>query len=264
MTADKVLFDIRADGVGVLTLNDPDRRNPMSDRAMIARMLEHLRQIETDPDLRVLVITGAGTSFSGGGNIKDMHERKGMFAGTADQIAEAYQATVQQIPLIMSRLDIPTIAAVNGPAMGAGCDLTLMCDLRLASSTAQFGEVFVRLGLVSGDGGGWYLQRHLGYQRAAEISFRGRAVGAEEALALGLVLEVLPPVDLMARVLDLASEIASRPPAAVRMTKRLLRMAERTGLQDFLATVAAMQALAHGTDDHARAIEALLSKRAGP
>ncbi|MWD26040.1 enoyl-CoA hydratase [Aquicoccus sp. SCR17] len=258
-----VLTERRKDGVVVLTLNDPKRRNPMSDRALLDPLVAALREVETDPEARVLLITGAGPCFSAGGNLKDMQAESGMFAGRGEQIAEAYRATVQQIPLILSRIDIPTIAAVNGPAYGAGCDLSLMCDMRLASTTARFGEVFVDLGLVSGDGGGWFLVRHLGYQRAAEISFRARPVAAEEALELGLVLSLHAPEDLMAATLAMASEMAAKPAPAQRMTKRLLRMAERTHLQDYLAAVAAMQALAHGTDEHADRVATALKPREG-
>ncbi|UOA17207.1 enoyl-CoA hydratase-related protein [Sulfitobacter dubius] len=261
MSAPKVLFETRRDGVGVLTLNDPEHRNPLSDEVMIGVLLDHLRHIESDRDLRALVITGSGSSFSAGGNIHAMHDKEGIFAGSASQITEAYRTTVQQIPLILSRIDIPTIAAVNGPAMGAGCDLALMCDLRLAASTAQFGEVFVRLGLVSGDGGGWFLVRHLGYQRAAEISLRGRPVWAEEALNLGLVLEVVDPEALMERALTMAAEIAAQSPAAIRMTKRLLRMADRTELQDFLAAAGAMQAVAHDSKEHANAVADFVTRK---
>jgi len=260
--ASKVLLDVRPDGVAILTLNDPEHRNPLSDEGMISELLAHLRSIETNMDLRALVLTGVGSCFSAGGNIHQMQRKEGMFAGSAYQISEAYQASVQQIPLILSRISIPTIAAVNGPAMGAGCDLAMMCDMRLATQTAQFGEVFVRLGLVSGDGGGWFLLRHLGYQRAAEISFRGRPVHADEALELGLVLEIVPDNALMEQAISLASEIAAQPPAAIRMTKRLLKMAEKTELPDYLAAVAAMQAVMHGTDEHSEALSRLIDKNA--
>ena len=264
MSEPRVLIDRRSDGVVVLTLNDPERRNPMSDAEMIEALIAGLQDVERDRDARVLVITGAGPVFSAGGNVKEMHQKTGIFGGSPSDIAEAYRAAVQQLPMILSRIDIPTIAAVNGPAMGAGCDLTLMCDLRLASTKAVFGEVFVDLGLVSGDGGGWFLVRHLGYQRAAEISFRARPVEAAEALTLGLVLDVHEPEDLMDRTLELAAEIAAKPVPAIRMTKRLLRMAERTHLQDYLAAVGAMQAAAHGTDEHAAAVAAFVERRSRP
>jgi enoyl-CoA hydratase/carnithine racemase len=261
MSEPRVLLDKRPGGVVVLTLNDPANRNPLSDAVMIEALVGNLEAIERDREARVLVITGAGTAFSAGGNVKEMHHKAGMFAGSGFDISEAYRASIHQLPSAISRIDIPTIAAVNGPAMGAGCDLSLMCDLRLASNKAIFGEVFVELGLISGDGGGWFLVRHLGYQRAAEISFRARPIGAEEALSLGLVLALYEPRELMERTLELAAEIAAKPAPAIRMTKRLLRMAERTHLQDYLAAAGAMQAAAHGTDEHASAVAAFLERR---
>jgi len=261
MSSAPVLLERRPDGVVIVTLNDPEHRNPLSDDAMITALIEALRGVEHDREARVLVLTGAGRAFSAGGNVKEMHQKTGIFFGTAAEIAEAYRSAVQQLPLVLSRIDIPTIAAVNGPAMGAGCDLALMCDLRIASSRALFGEVFVDLGLVSGDGGGWFLIRHVGYQRAAEISFRARPVDAAEALSLGLVLSVHEPEEMMERALELASEIAAKPAPAIRMTKRLLRMAERTHLQDYLATVGAMQAAMHGTEEHASAVADFVAKR---
>jgi enoyl-CoA hydratase/carnithine racemase len=256
-----ILVDRRPDGVVILTLNDPDHRNPLSDASMIEALIEALRSVEHDREARVLVLTGAGSAFSAGGNVKEMHDKEGIFAGSAIEIAEAYRSAVQQLPLILSRIDIPTVAAVNGPAMGAGCDLALMCDLRIASTRALFGEVFVDLGLVSGDGGGWFLVRHVGYQRAAEISFRARPVDASEALSLGLVLAVHEPEDLMDRALELATEIAAKPAPAIRMTKRLLRMAERAHLQDYLATVGTMQAIMHGTEEHAASVAGFIERR---
>lgn len=258
---DGVLIDRHTNGVVVLTLNDPEHRNPMSGPKILDPLIAALRAVESDPTVRALVLTGAGSCFSAGGNLHEMRDKAGMFQGRPATIAESYLATVQQLPLILSRIDVPTIAAVNGPAFGAGCDLSLMCDMRIASNTARFGEVFVDLGLVSGDGGGWFLVRHLGYQRAAEISFRARPVDAQEALELGLVLSLHATEELMPATLEFAAEIAAKSAPAIRMTKRLLRMAERSHLQDYLAAVAAMQALAHGTDEHADKVAAALETR---
>lgn len=256
-----MLFEIHDPGIGLLTLNDPARRNPVSDAAMVEAILSALQRAALDPDLRVLVITGAGSAFSSGGDLHAMQAKDGMFAGEPHQVARAYTDSVQRIPLTMEQLSIPVIAAVNGPAMGAGCDIALMCDLRIASSTAVFGEVFVKLGLVSGDGGGWFLTRLLGYQRAAEISLRGRPIRAQEALDLGLVLEVVDEGALMAHAMELARDLAQQPVAAVRMTKQLLKMAARSELKDYLATCAAMQAVAHDSADHLAALEAMINAK---
>jgi len=175
--------------------------------------------------------------------------------------AQAYVDGVQRLPLALYNLDIPTIAAVNGPAVGAGCDLTMMCDMRIASDRARFGEVFLNLGIIPGDAGSWFMLRRLGHQKAADLTFSGRMVDAAEALELGMVLEVVSHDTLMDRARERAAVIASKPPRAVRIAKRLMRNAERMDLPDFLNTAAAYQALMHQTEDHQEAVAAFIEKR---
>lgn len=258
---DAVRVEIGDDGVAVLTLDRPERRNPLSDPDLLDGIVGGLERVARDRRVRALVVTGAGPAFSAGGNVHEMRDRTGMFAGNPHEVSESYVGGVQRIPLAFAALDIPTIAAVNGPAFGAGCDMTFMCDLRIASTAASFGEVFVNLGLISGDGGTWFLVRHLGYQRAAEITLTGRVVDAAEAKVLGLVLDVVPPEELLPAALTLARRIAAQPAPALRMAKRLLKAAERTDLPTFLATAAAFQALAHHTPEHADALAKAEAKR---
>ena len=256
----KVLVD-KSGRVAVVTINAPEKRNTMTDAAMVEALLAAFHDVESDPGISVMILTGAGTAFSAGGDVKAMANRTGMFAGAPLDIAEGYRAGVQRIPKALYGLDIPTIAAVNGPAIGAGCDLAFMCDLRIASTTAQFGEVFVNLGIIAGDAGSWFLPRRIGYQLAAEMTFTGRVVGAEEALAKGLVLKVVPPEKLMDEAKALAALIAAKPPRAVRQAKRLLRAGEAMDLANFLEVAAANQALAHTTADHLEAVKAFVEKR---
>jgi len=161
------------------------------------------------------------------------------------------------------RFEIPVIAAVNGPAIGAGFDMANMCDIRIGSTNAQFGETFVNLGIVPGDGGAWFLQRLLGYQRAADLVFTGRIVKAEEAKALGLLLDVTTPDELMPRALEIARRIAAKPPLSVRYNKKLMKLAQRQHLEEHLDICAAYQAICHKTEDHAEALAAFFEKRAG-
>ena len=168
---------------------------------------------------------------------------------------------MQLLPQALYNLDIPTIAAVNGAAVGAGCDLTMMCDMRVASDKARFGEVFLNLGIIPGDAGSWFMLRRLGHQKAADLTFSGRMVDAAEALELGMVLEVVAHDRLMDRARARAAVIASKPPRAVRVAKRLMRNAERMDLPDFLNSAAAYQALMHQTEDHHEAVAAFLEKR---
>ncbi|MFN3232010.1 MAG: enoyl-CoA hydratase-related protein [Alphaproteobacteria bacterium] len=249
------------DRVAVLTLNRHDMRNALTGNKMIDHIVDTCAWINKCPDVSVLVITGAGSAFSAGGNIKAMKERGDDFAGDVGAVAQSYRDGIQRIPLAIESVEVPVIAAVNGPAIGAGCDLTLMCDIRIASENAVFGETFVNLGLVSGDGGGWFLPRIVGPQRAAEMTFTGRLVKAEESVELGISMEVVPADELMTRALELAAQIASKPPVTVRYTKRLLKLSQRAELKDFLDKCAFFQAVCHQTDDHMEAVTAFIEKR---
>ncbi len=256
----KVLIE-KSGRVATITLNEPEKRNQITEGTILAELLAALAEIDADPGVSVLILTGAGTAFCAGGDLKAMRDKSGTFGGAPLDVAEQYRIGVQRVPRALYHLDIPTIAAVNGPAIGAGCDLAFMCDLRVASTIAQFGEVFVNLGIISGDAGSWFLPRRIGYQAAAEMTFTGRLIGAEEALARGLVLKVAAPELLMREAKALADAIAAKPPRALRQAKRLMRAAEAMDLVNFLELAAANQALAHGTQDHLEAVQAFLEKR---
>lgn len=247
--------DVSVDGrVATLTMRRPEVRNALTGTGVLEGLLDALQRVGDDPDLSVLVLTGAGSAFSAGGNLKDMQSGQGMFEGSARRIAESYRASVLRLMRTMASLDLVTIASVNGPAVGGGCDLALICDIRIASTTARIGQPVVDLGLVPGDGGAWILPRVVGWQRAAELIFTGRLVDAEEAQALGLFLEVVPPEQLAIRVGELVDIIASKPAGAIRLTKRLLRHARTTEFDAFLDMTAAFQAIAHHTDEHRDAV----------
>lgn len=255
-----VLTECR-DGVMTLTLNAPETRNALSGPAEWDALVDACVRAERDDNIRALVITGAGSAFCAGGNIKDFRDRTGLAAGTPMRVRENYRRGIQRIPLALWQLDVPTIAAVNGPAIGAGCDLACMCDLRLAGRSARFAESFVKLGLIPGDGGAWWLQQAVGYQRAALMSLTGDLIDAQTALDWGLVLQVLDDDLLLDRAHELAARIAANPSAAVRMTKRLLRQAQTERLDDVLQLAAAYQALTHDSEDHAKAVAAFLAAR---
>lgn len=198
-----------------------------------------------------------------GGNVKDFRDKRGLAAGSGMDVRDNYRRGIQRIPLAFHRLDVPTIAAVNGPAIGAGCDLACMADIRIASEKASFAESFVKLGLIPGDGGAWLLQRVVGYARAAEMSFTGELVDAQAALAMGLVSRVVPHAALLAEANALAERIAANPGQALRMTKRLMREAQTSRLDSILELSAAYQALTHGSAEHDGAVAAFLDGRKG-
>lgn len=244
-----------------ITLNRPEIRNAISDQDMIDDICNAIARLNADDSVRVAILTGAGSAFSSGGNVKKMAERSSMFGGSGYDIRHGYLRGIQRIPLAMYELDIPIIAAVNGPAIGAGCDLTCMCDIRIAGESARFAESFVKLGIIPGDGGAWFLPRTVGFSKAAEMAFTGDQIDAKEALACGLVSRVVPDAELMDAARELARRIAVNPPHALRMGKRLLREGQRSDLRTLLDMSASMQALSHLTDDHREAVTAFVEKR---
>lgn len=258
---DAVLYDCDEAGIVTLTLNRPELRNPISDMEMVEALLAALDRLEGDAAARVAILTGAGKGFSSGGNVREMKPGGTLNTGSPIKTRAGYRKGIQRLPLAFSNLEVPVIAAVNGAAIGAGCDLTCMCDLRIAAESARFAESFVKLGLIAGDGGSWLLPRVIGWSKAAEMALTGDMIDAKEALACGLVSKVVPDADLMDEARALAMRIAANPPQAVRMTKRLLWEGRRIDLPSLLEMASAMQAAAHSTADHEEAVDAFLEKR---
>jgi enoyl-CoA hydratase/carnithine racemase len=259
--SDLVLYAIDDDGIVTLTLNRPDLRNPISDQAMVEALLAALERLETDDAARVAILTGAGKGFSSGGNIQEMKAGGTLNTGAPVMTRIGYRQGIQRLPMAFAALEVPVIAAVNGAAIGAGCDLACMCDLRIAGESARFAESFVKLGLIAGDGGSWLLPRVVGWSKAAEMALTGDTIDAREALACGLVSQLVPDAELMDAARALARRIAANPRHAVRMTRRLLWEGRRSDLGTVLEIAAAMQAAAHVTQDHAEAVDAFLAKR---
>lgn len=260
MAYQEIKLDI-AGRIATLTLNLPDSRNPISGPVIIDEIEDACRQVQWNDDVSVMIVTGAGKAFSAGGNVKEMRKRNEDPTVVPIHLREWYRRGIQRIPLAIDNLDVPVIAAVNGPAIGAGCDMAMMADIRIASNKAKFGETFLNLGIIPGDGGSWFLTRQIGYQMAAYLTFTGEVIDAETALKLGMVYKVVEPDDLMQEANALAEVIAGKPPRTLRVAKRLLKQAGRMDLKDFLDVCASNQALAHRTADHKEAIEAFFEKR---
>lgn len=256
-----VLLYQQEGSVVTLTMNQDETRNAISSDAMIDAFEAAAKKINRDDSVSVVVLTGAGKAFSSGGNVKDMHEKEGMFGGSPVELREGYRRGIQRIPLAMNNLEVPLIAAVNGPAIGAGCDLAMMCDIRIASTKAKFAESFAKIGIIPGDGGAWFLPRAIGMSRACEMAFTGEAVDADTALSWGMVSQVAEPEELMTAAYKMAERIAVNPPRALRMTKKLLKEGQKVSLETLLELSASMQALAHHTSDHGEAVAAMLEKR---
>ena len=247
--------------IAVLTLNRPDIRNAFTHQEMIDEIVDACQRVQDAESVSVLVVTGAGAAFSAGGNVKDMYKKEGMFSGDPNDVRQNYRKGIQRVTLAFQRLDVPAIAAVNGPAMGAGCDLTCMCDIRIASDKARFGETFVSVGLIPGDGGAFLLPRIVGFSKALELAFTCRVIDAAEALRIGLVSEVTPPEMLMERAMEVAAEIAQHPPRTLRLAKRLFYLSQGRSLEETLELSCSFQALCHHSPEHMAALEAFFAKQ---
>ncbi|MEY2952038.1 MAG: hypothetical protein RLZZ401_125 [Pseudomonadota bacterium] len=254
------LKTVRDGAIVTLAMNQPATRNALTGNTAVQEFVDACEVIRLDPTVRCVIITGEGPVFCSGGNVKDMQR---FFDANLlpDAIREEYRNGIQRLPKALCNLDVPVIAAINGPAIGAGLDLACMCDIRVASELATFAESFVRVGIIPGDGGAWLLPRAVGMSKASEMAFTGEALNAQEALACGLVSRVVAPDALMAEALKLAGKIAANPGALLRMTKRLLREGERSTLESLLELSAGYQAIAHKTAAHREAVTAFIEKR---
>ena len=237
-------------GVLTLTMNQPETRNALTGNTAVQELVDACAAITLDASIRCVILTGAGPVFSSGGNVKDMR-RFFEHDISPELIREEYRNGIQRIPKALYNLDVPVIAAINGAAVGAGLDLTCMCDIRIAADTATFAESFVKVGIVPGDGGAWLLPRVVGMSKASEMAFTGEALNAAEALACGLVSRVVAPEALLSEAQKLAAKIAVNPGGVLRMTKRLLREGQRSTLESLLELSAGYQAIAHKTAEMA-------------
>ena len=256
----EILFKIDQ-GVATATLNRPDIRNAITHPEIIAEIKAVCKHVNENMDIRVLIVTAVDPAYSSGGNVKDMKDRKGMFQGSPAEIMEKYRSNLQDVLLAVYNVEIPTIAAVNGSAVGAGCGLALMCDIRVASRKATFGETFLNVGLVTGDGSAFTLPRTVGMSKACELIFTGATIDADTALGVGLVNYVVEHEQLSVKAKEIAANIASKPPQALRMTKRLIRTGQHSTLAHIMEEAAAFQSLCHYTEDHMEALSAMFEKR---
>jgi enoyl-CoA hydratase/carnithine racemase len=254
---DELLCTIDA-GIATITLNRPEKRNALSDRLTPA-FRNVLPVLEADIDVRVIVVTGAGKAFCSGGDVSGMGERRA--PTTTEAAIRRLQQGQEALTLRLFELTKPTIAALPGAAAGAGMSIALACDLRIAAESALITTAFANIGLSGDYGGSWLLTRLVGTAKAKELYFTARRVGAAEALALGIVNEVVADDRLAARTKELAGQIAAGPPIALGYMKENLNRALNADLKTALALEADRMVRCNRTDDHKEAVRAFLEKR---
>ena len=247
--------------VAVLTLNRPGTMNALGEAGDGEEVAAACAQINADKTIRTAILTGEGKAFSAGGNLKAMLAGEGNFAGNPAMVREGYRGNIHLALRALYALDVPLIAAINGPAIGLGCDLACLADIRIASSAAVFGVTFLKVGIIPGDGGTWILPRVIGMSRAAELFYTGKVIKADQAADWGLVSKVVEPETLMTEAQELAAQIAAQPPYQLRATKMLLRQGQTISYDTSLEMAASTQGLMHHTGDHKEGARAVLEKR---
>jgi enoyl-CoA hydratase/carnithine racemase len=251
-----------ADHVATITLNAPERMNTIS-ADMLAALSEHLLAADGDRDVRVVVLTGAGRAFCAGLDLAaQMAGPKGSLGNLGSLDANPGELDLRSAPpVVLHQLDTPTICALNGGAAGYGLDLALGCDIRIAARSAKLNPGFAKRGILPESGGTWLLPRLVGYAKAAEITFTGRTLLADEALELGLVNRVVDDADLAKEVAELAAEIAANAPLAVRATKRMMRAGETETFEQNVHHVFLQLLPLMRTDDFREGVAAFMEKR---
>ena len=254
-----------ANHVATITLNRPEKRNALGD-TLTPALREALLRVEADPDVRAVIVTGAGTAFCAGGDVTGLGRpfNEGTAEAprrSADDAIRGLQHKQDTLTLRLYHLAKPTIAVLPGPAAGAGMSIALACDIRLAAERAFLAPGFVNIGLSGDYGGSWFLTRLVGPGRAKEIYFTGRRVHAAEALALGIFNEVVPDAELAARARELADAIAAGPPVALRYMKENFNRAGVGDLKTCLDMEADRTIRSARTEDHLEGVDAFMAKR---
>lgn len=244
--------------VATITLNRPEVMNALN-REMYAELEQAFRDAHRDPEVRCVVLTGAGRAFCSGDDVKQI-----MLGEQRDEtVTRLRDVRPRPTPAAAAVLecDKPVIAAVNGPAVGWGMDLTLFCDIRIASENAKFGELFIKRGLVADIGGLWRLPRVVGPSKAAELLFTGDVIDAREAERIGLVSRVVAPDDLLAAAMEVARTIAANPPIAMRYMKEGLRKSAHASMQEMGEYVGNSLAYLFTTEDHKEGALSFVERR---
>lgn len=260
MNFEQIIFE-KADGIATITLNRPERMNAFT-RQMLDEWYASLQDARLDDAVRAIVLTGAGRGFCSGADVgagaaEGLMQRERSLAENRNFLRDS----VQRIPRLLAELDKPYIAAVNGAAVGAGMDMASMADIRIASENARFGMTYVRMGLIPGDGGCYYLPRIVGIAKALELIWTGDIIDAKEALRVGYVSAVVPHDELMPYTRDFAQRLARGPAVAIHLAKRLVYRGLRTDVDEALEAAQGAMLIAQSTEDAREGPRAFVEKR---
>lgn len=256
--SDELLYEVQ-DRVGLITFNRPERMNTIT-MGMLDALSTRLLEADADPAVRVIVITGAGRAWCAGLDVGAAASGQGI-GGDTSNLGHGEFDLRSAPPVVLHKIDTPTIAALNGGAAGYGMDLALGCDIRIASETAKLSAAYTARGLLPESGGTWLLPRIVGWSKAAELLFTARTLTAADALELGLVSRVVPPEEIMPAAMTLAAEIAANAPLAVRASKRLMRHAMTENLEDHVQRQFLALLPLFATKDFREGLTAFLEKR---
>ena len=260
MDFEEIIYE-KSDGIATITLNRPQRMNAFTSR-MIDEWYAALLDAHTDPGVRVVILTGAGRGFCAGadlagGNVAGLLNRERTMVENRNFLRDS----VQRIPRLVALLEKPYIAAVNGAAVGAGMDMASMCDMRFAADSARFGMTYVRIGIVPGDGGAYYLPRIVGTARALDLIWSGRIFDAKEALEMGYVSAVVPAEELMDYTRGYAARLAAGPAVAIQQAKRLVYRSQHVDADAALDLAQQAMFITQSTEDAREGPRAFVEKR---
>jgi enoyl-CoA hydratase/carnithine racemase len=252
-----IKFAVDDKGIAVITLNRPARYNAFN-QGLIDEWHDALQKVVANPDAKVVIVTGAGKAFCAGG---DMDEMSKFLTKNSLERKDFLWEHVHKIALTLERLDRPVIAALNGTARGAGLDMALMCDIRIAAKSAVFAESYINVGMMPGDGGTYFLPRLIGIPRALEMFWTGAEVSADEAERMGFVNRVVPDGQAFDAAYELALKIAQQPQQAIRFTKRAMYQSLTASLSMHLDMVSSHMSVLEDLPEFRARIEAFKGRK---
>jgi enoyl-CoA hydratase/carnithine racemase len=261
MTYEQIIYE-KSEGIATITLNRPERMNAFTP-LMLDEWLDALNDAHLDDEIRVVILTGNGRGFCTGADVVRSGEGLSLVDRSRSHVDNRnfLRDSVQRIPRLVSIMEKPYIAAVNGAAVGAGMDMASMCDMRFAAESARFGMTYVRMGLIPGDGGCYFLPRIVGMAKALDLIWSGRLFDAKEALEMGYVSTVVPDDDLIAHTREYAAKLVSGPAVAIQQAKRLAYRSQDITLDSALDLAQQAMFIAQETEDSREGPRAFAEKR---